>query len=277
MARCFGHLKTLVITLKFIYAWNHLTPLRFFLIGRFEFLYIKVPVIPSSVLQERPSLANRVKKLLSETTLAKADGPESYCQGVCFVWPYEAEEVSLSSNHDNWNSWIRLTKTEEIPNFHCIVKVPVHKTIHFRFLVDGSFRCDPAHKVVRGKDGGFVNVMIVRPNHLESFFEETCVKETQWSQMVPSIDEFKSYYQRFQMPEAPRHCLAQPEDRSFSSALLNHVYKCNIKYDGVICLSINQRIKQKRVLTVYYKPSPQENSPRQVSEPTVPLRCPSFV
>ena len=57
----------------------------------------------------------------------------------CFVWPYEAETVFLSSDHDNWKSLTPLIKTEENANWHCILKFPAHKRIHFRFYVDSKY------------------------------------------------------------------------------------------------------------------------------------------
>jgi len=202
---------------------------------------------------------------------------------VCFVWPYEAETVFLSSDHDNWKSLTPLIKTEENANWHCILKIPAHKRIHFRFYVDSVMRCDPKLRVVVGKDGGYVNQLVIRPNHLESFFEQRKKRKTpKYFRQIPSLLALQEKLKKCEPPpEAPRHFTTKPEDRSFSSALFNHVFSSNIKDDGVVCLSMNQQIHQKRVLTVYYKPSPHtksEHSPRKnSSDPIKPVRCASNV
>lgn len=181
---------------------------------------------------------------------------------VCFVWPYEDKSVFLSTNYDDWEKMTPLHTTLDFPQMHCVVKMPIHQTVHFRYHVDGALKCDPAQAVVRGEDGGFVNELFVRPNHLESFFPRKSEKKVKFSSGINgSLQDFQKLYERFQTPEAPRHYIQQPDDQSFSSALHNHVYKCNIKDDGVLCLSMCQHINEKRVLTVYYKPA--RKSPMQ--------------
>jgi len=144
-------------------------------------------------------------------------------------------------------------------------------------------RCDPKLRVVVGKDGGYVNQLVIRPNHLESFFEQRKKRKTpRYFRQIPSLLALQEKLKKCEPPpEAPRHFTTKPEDRSFSSALFNHVFSSNIKDDGVVCLSMNQQIHQKRVLTVYYKPSPHtksEHSPRKnSSDPIKPVRCASNV
>lgn len=151
----------------------------------------------------------------------------------------------------------------------CKVDLPVHCRIHFRFLVDGNLKCDPSLCVVRGSDGGFVNEMWIRPGHLESFYEQQNERQPRFSQQIPDRCNYEVWTRNHEPPDAPPHMFTQPDDHSFSSSLINHVYCAEFfKHefdDEVMVLSMCQKLVNKRIFTVYYKPSPHKPAPLRVS------------
>jgi len=204
-------------------------------------------------------LQPRVQELI-ETDLDDPEPSQPLAVPTVFDWTHGGNQVHLLSNLDNWQKKLKLCRSTN--DFSTVIELPVNKKIQYRFEVDGRLMCDPEQKIALSCDGGYVNELIVKPNHDYSFIEQKSKKR--FSQEFPNFNNYHflkpqdapCHFREIELNRMPKYSVEGGSShqlaRSPNHVTLNHVYISRKSKDTLV-LAMSQRYKEKTFTTVYYK------------------------
>lgn len=190
-----------------------------------------------------------------------------------FKWEGGGKAVHIAGSFDNWKAKIPMVKSHG--DFYTIVDLPEGQH-QYKFLVDGTWQCDPNESTVDNDLGSQNNSVNVKSSDFE-VFEALAMDSVsagqksvsgsppgEYSQQIPTRNSGPGFHhsgppilpphllQVILNKEIPLHCeptlLPEP-----NHVMLNHLYALSIK-DGVMVLSATHRYRKKYVTTLLYKP-----------------------
>lgn len=211
-----------------------------------------------------------VPRLRASTITSGTDFNERKLPTV-FKWESGGKSVFIAGSYDNWKSKIPMVKSHG--DFYTIIELPEGKH-QYKFLVDGTWQCDPNEPVMDNDLGSQNNCVDVKSSDFEVFealaMDSAGVKGVSgsppgdYSQQIPTRNSGQGFHhsgppilpphllQVILNKEIPLHCeptlLPEP-----NHVMLNHLYALSIK-DGVMVLSATHRYRKKYVTTLLYKP-----------------------
>ncbi|KAM7258553.1 hypothetical protein ACFE04_014294 [Oxalis oulophora] len=218
------------------------------------------PQVPVAPLQriEAPTFPNNIRmnesRGLNNATLEKG-------VPTIITWIYGGKSVAVQGSWDNWKSRKPLQRSGKD---HSILLVLPSGIYHYKFIVDGEWKCIPDLPCISDEMGQVCNLLDVHDTvseNLESVteFEAPPSPESSYSQSFPTEEDFA----KEPAPVPPQlHLTVLGTENSNESSpskpqhvVLNHLFiEKGWASQSVVALGMTHRFQSKYVTVVLYEP-----------------------